>query len=129
MRGLGLVMAKRVARRAGRVAASLALSLDLDQAGRHANVVDVAEYVLQGLQLVNKLFAIALVEERRHELGLVAQLLERLAHFMALRCIKRVEVTAKLGGLFPGLGQDLAGVLGNGVVETIDLFERARPEG
>jgi len=46
MCGLGVVMANGVACSAGRVAAGLALSLDLDQVGRHANIVDVAEYVL-----------------------------------------------------------------------------------
>ena len=75
MPGLGVMMANGIACGAGRVAAGLTLSLDLDQAGRHANVVDVAEHVLQSLQLVYKLLALALVEERRHELGLVAQLL------------------------------------------------------
>src|SRR5215467_1712094 len=75
MRGLGVMMANGIACGAGGVAAGLALSLDLEQTGRHANVVDVAEHVLQSLQLVDKLLALALVEERRHELGLVAQLL------------------------------------------------------
>ena len=73
MHGLGVMMANGIACGAGGVAAGLALSLDLDKAGRQANIVEVAEYVLQGPQLVNKLFTIAIVEQRRHELGLVAQ--------------------------------------------------------
>src|SRR5215470_8427233 len=48
---------------------------------------------------------------------------------MALRRIKRVEVTAKLGRLFPSLGENRAGVLGDGLVKTVDLFERVRPKG
>jgi len=60
MPGLGVMMANGIACGAGGVAAGLLLSLDLCQTGRHANIVKVAEYVLQGLQLVNKLFAIAL---------------------------------------------------------------------
>src|SRR5262245_27403468 len=81
----GVMVAKRVVCGAGRVAGGLALLLDSDQAGRHANVVDVAEHVLQRLQLMNELLALALVEQRSHELGVVAHLLQGLAHFMALR--------------------------------------------
>src|SRR5215467_6154668 len=47
---------------------------------------------------------------------------------MALRGIESVEVSAKLGRLLPGLGQELASVLGHGFVETIDLLERTRPK-
>src|SRR5262249_35108356 len=75
MPGLGGMMANGIICGAGRVATGLTLSLDLDQAGRHANVVDVAEHVLEGLQLVDKMLALALVEERRHKLALIAQLL------------------------------------------------------
>src|SRR5215475_6971375 len=75
MRSLGVMMANGIACGVRRIAAGLALLLDPHQVGRHANIVDVAEYVLQGLQLVNKLLAIALVEQRGHKLGLIAQLL------------------------------------------------------
>src|SRR5262245_3311950 len=85
MCGLGLVMADRVICGARRVAAGLALLLDLDQAWRHVNVINVAEHVLQSAQLVNEQCALELVEQRRHQLSLVAQLLQSLAHFMALR--------------------------------------------
>ena len=49
MRGLGVMMANGIACGVGSVTAGLALSLDVDQSGRHANVVDIAEHVLQGL--------------------------------------------------------------------------------
>jgi hypothetical protein len=59
MGGLGIMMASYVACGTGRLAAGLALLLDFHQARCHANIIDVAEHVLQGLQLANELLALA----------------------------------------------------------------------
>jgi hypothetical protein len=53
---------------------------------------------------------------------------ERLAHLVAVFVIKPVQPATKPGRLSPGLAQNPAGVLGNGLVERMAFLERSRSE-
>ena len=47
---------------------------------------------------------------------------------MTLFAVQPVDIGAVLGGLLPGLAQDLAGNLFNGADKTFVFFKRARPQ-
>jgi hypothetical protein len=75
----------------------------LKQPRRHACIVEIAEDILQRLQLFDEVPCDALLKQWRKKLGLVAQFLERLAQLVAMFVIELVKPATSLADLLHAL--------------------------
>jgi hypothetical protein len=76
-----------------------------------AHVVDVAEDVLQRLQLLHKAARVTALEQWRKEVCLVPQFFQCLAHLVALPGIKPLQVFPSSAGRFQALRSTLRACL------------------
>src|SRR5215831_8113776 len=94
----GLMPTKRIACSSASVDTRPLFNLNLNQPRCHACIIDIAEYFLQRLQLLDEFARVTPLKKWSKELCLVAQFLERLAHFVAMFSIKAIQVAGELDG-------------------------------
>jgi hypothetical protein len=101
---------------------------DCTEAPSGDDVVEVAEHVLQGTDLLEEQVCLGLGVEREEEFAGVAQSLERLAHLVALLEGQRRQAGAAIGDPLPLPFYRRGSETSERSAEAVGIFNRVRPK-